>query len=257
MCSNSKSCLENGKQLRPHEQPLIVGCRPGQGPSANLSHRTDGTVGSPAIVEPERGGQSPLRSKSRRENHFRHGHRRAPHAPGRPDPDPVRGTADEFRVSTLPVVDGEKVVMRLSSSERAVLTLDQIGFGTTNLRLMQSSSRGRTGSSWSPGRPARARRRRSTPRSSSSKRDTINIVTVEDPVEYELAGINQVQVNAKAGLTFATGLRSILRQDPDVDPGRRDPRPGDGRDRHPGRADRPPGALHAAHQRRARRRSRA
>ena len=80
----------------------------------------------------------------------------------------------------------------------------------------------------------------------------LNIITIEDPVEYQLAGVNQMQVNPKAGLTFADGLRSILRPDPDVS-GRRDPRPRDGADRRRGGADRPPRPLDAPHQRRAER----
>ena len=79
----------------------------------------------------------------------------------------------------------------------------------------------------------------------------INFVTVEDPVEYQLDGVNQVPVNVKRGLTFAGALRSILRQDPDVDPDRRDPRHRDDRHRDQGRAHRPPRALDAAHERRA------
>ena len=84
-----------------------------------------------------------------------------------------------------------------------------------------------------------------------------NIITIEDPVEYELSGIKQMQVNTKAGLHFATGLRSMMRADPDIIMvGEiRDQR--DRADRRRGRAHRPPRALHAAHQRRARRASRA
>ena len=67
----------------------------------------------------------------------------------------------------------------------------------------------------------------------------------------QLPGVNQMQINAKAGVTFASGLRSILRQDPERDPGRRDPRSGDRGHRARGRADRPSGPQHAAHQRRA------
>jgi general secretion pathway protein E len=79
------------------------------------------------------------------------------------------------------------------------------------------------------------------------------IITVEEPVEYEMKGINQIAVRPEIGLTFAMGLRHILRQDPERDHGRRNPRPGDGGDRHPRRADRPPGVQHAAHERRAQR----
>ena len=73
-----------------------------------------------------------------------------------------------------------------------------------------------TARSWSPGRPARASRPRCTRRSASSTPSSKNIITIEDPVEYRISGINQINVNRKAGLDFATGLRSILRADPDV-----------------------------------------
>ena len=108
-----------------------------------------------------------------------------------------------------------------------------------------------TASCWSPARPAAARRRRSTPRCCASTRRTRKILTVEDPIEYQLDGVNQIQVKPQIGLTFANGLRSILRQDPDVIMvGEiRDLR--DGGDRRPGGADRPPGAVDPAHQRAA------
>ena len=73
-----------------------------------------------------------------------------------------------------------------------------------------------TARSSSPGRPARASRRRCTRRSHELNDVDKNIITIEDPVEYRIEGINQINVNRKAGLTFATGLRSILRADPDV-----------------------------------------
>jgi general secretion pathway protein E len=76
---------------------------------------------------------------------------------------------------------------------------------------------------------------------------TTNIMTVEDPIEYDLNGVGQTQVNARIDMTFAKALRAILRQDPDVHD-RRDPRPGNGADRRTGLAHRPPGAGHPAHQ---------
>ena len=82
-------------------------------------------------------------------------------------------------------------------------------------------------------------------------RPEINIITVEDPVEYRLAGVNQVQINVRAGLTFASSLRSILRSDPDVVMVGRDPRRRDGEDLDRGRADGALRALDAAHERRA------
>ena len=74
----------------------------------------------------------------------------------------------------------------------------------------------RTASCWSPARPVRARPPRCTPRCRRSTRPTCKIITVEDPVEYQLEGINQIQVKPQIGLDFAGALRSIVRQDPDV-----------------------------------------
>ena len=78
-------------------------------------------------------------------------------------------------------------------------------------------------------------------------------MTVEDPIEYYIDGIGQTQVNTKVEMTFARGLRAILRQDPDVVHDRRDPRPRDGADRRAGEPHRTPGALDPAHQHRGRR----
>ena len=76
---------------------------------------------------------------------------------------------------------------------------------------------------------------------SEIKNDEDKIITIEDPVEYQLKGITQIPVNEKKGLTFARGLRSILRHDPGQDHGRRNPRSGDGADRDQCRAYRSPG----------------
>lgn len=122
----------------------------------------------------------------------------------------------DLRVSTLPTQYGEKVVMRLLGSEAPLQELEKLGFpnGVAErwkqlLRLPQGMLlvTGPTGSG------------KSTTLYSSLhlvRKPSINVITVEDPVEYELPGLNQVQVNNKAGLTFANCLRSILRQDPNV-----------------------------------------
>jgi energy-coupling factor transporter ATP-binding protein EcfA2 len=82
------------------------------------------------------------------------------------------------------------------------------------------------------------------------------IITIEDPVEYQLRGVNQIQVNSKSGLSFAAGLRAILRHDPGRRPRRRNSRQGDGGDRGAGVAHWAPRVLHAAHERCARARQR-
>jgi type IV pilus assembly protein PilB len=126
------------------------------------------------------------------------------------------GVKTDLRVATLPTVWGEKVVMRVLDNSTARLALPDLGFDETNYtRYAESFTKpygmllvtGPTGSGKSTTLYATL---------NGIARDEINVITVEDPVEYRLPGINQVQVNAKAGLTFASALRSILRSDPDV-----------------------------------------
>ena len=128
----------------------------------------------------------------------------------------MEGRQVDFRVSILPLVHGEKVVMRILDAGNLALRLDSLGFeesALANFREAVSSPYGMilvTGPTGSG---------KSTTLYSAVKEVmtvTENFVTVEDPVEYQLEGVNQVQVNPKAGLTFAGALRSILRQDPDV-----------------------------------------
>ncbi len=122
----------------------------------------------------------------------------------------------DLRVSTLPTVNGEKIVMRLLKKTGGIPTLTELGLrGLAVKRLEENIMRphgiilvtGPTGSG-----------KTTTLYSVLSKLNTtkVNIVTLEDPVEYQIAGINQVQVNPAAGLTFANGLRSFLRQDPNI-----------------------------------------
>jgi type IV pilus assembly protein PilB len=128
----------------------------------------------------------------------------------------VEGRQVDFRVSVLPTVHGEKVVMRILDGGNLALSLDSLGFETNALedfrRALVSSYgmilvTGPTGSG------------KSTTLYSAVKEllnDELNFVTVEDPVEYQVHGVNQVHVSEKRGLTFAAALRSILRQDPDI-----------------------------------------
>lgn len=128
----------------------------------------------------------------------------------------IAGRRIDLRVSTLPTQHGEKVVMRLLESEAPLQDFAVLGLPTwieKELRQMLRQPQGMilvTGPTGSG---------KSTTLYSSLniiRRPSVNIITVEDPVEYAVAGLNQVQVNVKAGLTFATCLRSILRQDPNV-----------------------------------------
>lgn len=122
----------------------------------------------------------------------------------------------DLRVSTLPTFYGEKVVIRILNKQEAFLSLDELGFSERNLSILRSFVRqpqgmvlitGPTGSGKTSALYACMREVRS---------EEVNIITVEDPVEYELEGINQVQIHEKVGLTFPYVLRSILRQDPNI-----------------------------------------
>jgi type IV pilus assembly protein PilB len=126
------------------------------------------------------------------------------------------GRQVDFRVSILPVVHGEKIVLRLLDSGNISLGLDQLGFEEKCLTDFKEAIgrpygmvlvTGPTGSGKSTTLYSAVR---------EVMNDTENLVTVEDPVEYQIEGINQVPVNPKRGLTFSAALRSILRQDPDT-----------------------------------------
>ena len=128
----------------------------------------------------------------------------------------VNGVAVDLRISTLPASHGEKVVIRVLDSRASLITLDRMGFNTGELarveRLLDAKEglilvTGPTGSGKTTTLYAALR---------LLKQRGVNIVTVEDPIEYRLPGIVQVQVHERAGLTFASALRSIMRQDPDV-----------------------------------------
>lgn len=128
----------------------------------------------------------------------------------------VSGREIDLRVSTLPTICGEKVVLRILDKAAILLDVQRLGFSATDLAVYKNlycqsygmilvtgpTGSGKTTSLYST----------LTEVSVPGK----NVITVEDPVEYRLPGINQVQINPKAGLSFASGLRSILRQDPDI-----------------------------------------
>ena len=128
----------------------------------------------------------------------------------------VNGIPVDLRVSTLPAQLGEKVVIRILDSSRTVLSLDSLGFNPNEAAQIKTLLDNRDGVILvtAPTGPGKTTTLYSALRHVQS--EGVNIVTVEDPVEYRIQGIVQVQVNEKAGLTFAAALRSILRQDPDV-----------------------------------------
>lgn len=138
----------------------------------------------------------------------------------RPQDGRVHLTADgrsiDLRVSTLPTMFGEKVVLRVLDQSATQIGLTRLGFPSTVMQAWESAASKPHGMVLVTGPTGSGKT--TTLYATLSKLNTldVNIVTVEDPVEYQLPRVNQVQVNVKAGLTFANGLRSILRQDPDI-----------------------------------------
>ncbi len=126
------------------------------------------------------------------------------------------GRGLDLRVSTLPTIFGEKVVMRLLDQATPLIGLNRLGFHSETLRLWEQAISSPYGMLLVTGPTGSGKT--TTLYATLGTINTLekNIVTIEDPVEYQLPRINQVQVNVKAGLTFAGGLRSILRQDPDI-----------------------------------------
>jgi type II secretory ATPase GspE/PulE/Tfp pilus assembly ATPase PilB-like protein/ActR/RegA family two-component response regulator len=128
----------------------------------------------------------------------------------------VNGTPVDLRVSTLPASLGEKVVIRILDSRRTVLSLDSLGLSESEIASIRALLENRDGIILVTGPTGSGKTTTLYSALRHVQTAGINIVTVEDPVEYRLAGIVQVQVHEKAGLTFSSALRSILRQDPDV-----------------------------------------
>ena len=128
----------------------------------------------------------------------------------------VSGRSIDLRVATLPTVYGEKVVMRILDKTQAVLRLEDLGFLPEALARFEGSYTKPYGTILVTGPTGSGKS--TTLYSTLNQLNTAdrNIITVEDPVEYRLPGINQIQINPKAGLTFPSALRSILRADPDI-----------------------------------------
>jgi type IV pilus assembly protein PilB len=128
----------------------------------------------------------------------------------------VQGRQIDIRVATLPTVHGEKVVMRLLDKSSVLLKLQDLGFEADNFTRFQESYKKPYGCILVTGPTGSGKSTTLYATLNILNRPEVNIITVEDPVEYKLAGVNQVQTNPKAGLTFASALRSILRSDPDI-----------------------------------------
>jgi type IV pilus assembly protein PilB len=122
----------------------------------------------------------------------------------------------DIRVAVLPTVEGEQVVMRLIDKSRKTPTLESLGLSEAMRDRLAELIRRPTGALLVTGPTGSGKSTTLYAALAEINRPEINIITVEDPVEYRLAGINQVQINVKADMTFAAALRSILRSDPDV-----------------------------------------
>ena len=122
----------------------------------------------------------------------------------------------DLRVAISPVIWGEQVVIRLLDKSGTSLNLEDMGYVGRSLRLIQEGVKQTSGMILTSGPTGSGKSTSLYALINEIKDDTINIVTLEDPVEYKMDGVNQIQVNSAVGLTFASGLRSILRQDPNV-----------------------------------------
>lgn len=121
-----------------------------------------------------------------------------------------------FRVSTLPIAEGEKVVMRILNESTEALSFEQLGFWGRSIQTFNDALAEPNGMVLVTGPTGSGKS--TTLFSALSKLNTpsVNISTIEDPVEYRIPGVNQTQTNNKAGMTFANGLRALLRQDPNI-----------------------------------------
>ncbi len=122
----------------------------------------------------------------------------------------------DLRIAIAPVVWGEQVVIRLLDKTGTSLRLEDMGYIGRPLRTIREALKQTSGMILTSGPTGSGKSTSLYALIQEIKNDTVNIVTLEDPVEYKMEGVNQIQVNPEVGLTFATGLRSILRQDPDV-----------------------------------------
>ena len=128
----------------------------------------------------------------------------------------IKGKNIDFRFSTLPTIHGEKIVMRILDKSNLTLDLTKLGFEKESLEIFQEALTRSYGMILVTGPTGSGKTTTLYSGLSALNNPKDNIITVEDPVEYQLSGINQVQCQADIGLTFASALRSILRQDPDI-----------------------------------------
>lgn len=128
----------------------------------------------------------------------------------------VSGKQYALRVSTLPVSDGEKVVMRILDESSQTITLEQLGFWGKSLAIVKDAMLQPNGMILVTGPTGSGKSTTLFSLLTELNTPDVNISTIEDPVEYKIPGVNQTQTNPKAGMTFASGLRALLRQDPNI-----------------------------------------
>jgi type IV pilus assembly protein PilB len=128
----------------------------------------------------------------------------------------VEGHAIDTRVVSMPRVDGEGIVMRILDKSQALIGLENLGMSEASEALFEDAFRRAYGAVLATGPTGSGKSTTLYAALNEINEPQRNIITIEDPVEYQIGGINQLQVNAKAGLTFASGLRAMLRADPDV-----------------------------------------
>ncbi|MBM7581263.1 type IV pilus assembly protein PilB [Caldicoprobacter guelmensis] len=128
----------------------------------------------------------------------------------------VSGKDIDLRISTIPTIYGEKVVIRVLDQSNFLLPKEKLGFTQENLEKFDELLKNPHGIILVTGPTGSGKSTTLYAMLNELNRESVNIITIEDPVEYRMEGISQIQVNPKAGLTFAAGLRSIVRQDPDI-----------------------------------------
>ena len=128
----------------------------------------------------------------------------------------VSGKQYALRVSTLPIADGEKVVMRILDESNQSVTLEQLGYWGRSLITIKEAMAQPNGMILVTGPTGSGKSTSLFSVLSELNTPDVNISTIEDPVEYKIPGVNQTQTNPKAGMTFASGLRALLRQDPNI-----------------------------------------
>ena len=128
----------------------------------------------------------------------------------------VAGKQYALRVSTLPIADGEKVVMRVLDESNQAISLEQLGYWGRSLAIINSAIAEPNGMILVTGPTGSGKSTSLFSVLNMLNTPDVNISTIEDPVEYKIPGVNQTQTNAKAGMTFASGLRALLRQDPNI-----------------------------------------